>query len=96
MNSSYTPTPGGYPGRGLTIAAFVCAILGIFSYGIFSVIGLVLAYVARGQMQRAGMMPDGLNRWAMWISAGSLILGVLNWFLWGCTILPFMGGGYYW
>jgi len=46
--------------NGLAIAGFVCSIVGIFSYGVGSAVGVILSHFALRQIARDGTRGRGL------------------------------------
>jgi uncharacterized membrane protein len=53
--------PTGRPTNGLAVASFVCSVSGIvpFFFGITCVVGIVLGFVALGQIKRSGGYQQG-------------------------------------
>lgn len=77
------------PGRGLGIAGLVCSILGLFTFGGLSIIGLILSIIARKRSREAGFT-NGLANAGLWIAIASLILGVILGAVVGCSLWQVM------
>jgi hypothetical protein len=80
-----TPTPApapqpapaaDYPGKTLGIVALVLSILGIFSYGTLSLVGLILGVVAGNQSKAAGV-ENKLARYGVIVGIIGLVIGVI-------------------
>lgn len=62
----YGPPPGHYPGQrqpgtnGLAIASLVSSLIGVFTFGLAAIAGIVMGHIARGQIRQSGQGGDGL------------------------------------
>ncbi len=68
--------PADFPGKTLGIVGLVLAILGVFSYGVLSIVGLILSIVAGNQSKAAGF-PNQPAKIGVIVGIISLVLGVI-------------------
>jgi hypothetical protein len=78
----YHAPPWTAPTNGLAIGALVCGILGVFSWGLFSLPAVVLGHIARPQIRRSGERGDGM-------AVTGLVLGYLGIAFWVLILLVF-------
>ncbi len=74
---NFGPPPGGSPGmppsagtNGLAIGSLVLSLLGLFC-GIGSIVGVILGFIARGQIKRTGQGGDGM-------ALAGIIIGIVT------------------
>lgn len=77
MPSPYAQQPQQQtPGKGLATAGFVLALIGLVSFGLTSLIGLILSIIGRVQTKRAGQ-PSGLALAGIIVSIITMIIGII-------------------
>jgi hypothetical protein len=72
--------PGGYGRRtnALAIISIIASGAGvIFLYGIGQIVGIILGFVALGQIKRSGEKGRGLAIAGIWIGIGTLVIGII-------------------
>lgn len=80
---NYGPPPGmpASPGtNGLAIASLVLSLTGLFC-GIGAIVGIVLGFIARGQIKRTGQGGDGLALAGIIIGFLAILAGIAVFFL---------------
>ena len=83
------PAPGAdYPGKTLGIVGVVLSILGFFSGGFLSIVGLILGAVANGQSKAAGLK-NGPAKVAIILGVISLVLGLILFIVAIAVAIPF-------
>lgn len=82
------PMPYGYggpqPTNTMAIVSLVCSIIGVFTCGVTSVVGVVFGHVAMSQIKRTGEEGRGM-------AITGLILGYVFTLLWVFAILAYFG-----
>lgn len=64
------------PGKGISVAGFILALLGLVTFGLTSLIGLILSIIGRVQTKRVGQ-PSGMALAGIIISIITMIIGVI-------------------
>lgn len=75
------PPPVSRETNGMAVAGLVCAIAGLFTCGITSLIGAILGHVSRSQIRKNGQDGDG-------VALAAIVVG------WIVTVLALLFGGY--
>ncbi|KIA60961.1 DUF4190 domain-containing protein [Nocardia vulneris] len=85
-NYGYQPAyqPYGMPQQqgtnGMAIGALISSLVGFFTCGIGSIVGIILGVVALGQIKQTGQEGRGMALAGIWIGVGMIVLAVL-WFV---------------
>lgn len=72
----YTPPPQ-QGTNGLAIASIVCSVAGLVTCGLTAVVGMILGFVARGQIKRSGQEGRGLALAGIWVGAAVTAIAVV-------------------
>lgn len=78
---NFGPPPGGMPApqagtNGLAIASLILSVVGFFC-GIGSIIGIILGFIARGQIKQTGQGGAGLATAGIIIGFVTIVLSIL-------------------